>query len=323
MDAAALPALFIGLDILIIKPSSLGDIIHGLQVAQSLKAQLPWARITWVAREIFAPLVEECACVDEVIVFHRKKGLRGLRQTIRAIKQREYDWVLDMQGLARSAYMTWHARAQHKAGRRDGREGAQLAYALQPQLPPAGKQAHALEILTAFLPLMNLQPEPSRPLVFREEVGGEPLPEFIRGALVLFPGSRRAEKEWPRFRELTSELLATMPEVKIVWAGDQPVEAAKHWSKERFLNLTGKTSLPQLVPLIREARLCVCNDSGPMHLAAAMGTELVAIFGPTPPTRFGPWPLSDPRHHVLPAPNGNLGALEVDSVAEVIRGVLA
>jgi ADP-heptose:LPS heptosyltransferase len=102
------------LDILIIKPSSLGDIIHGLQVAQSLKAQQPDTRITWVAREIFAPLVEACACVDEVIVFHRKAGWAGLRQCIREIRARRYDWVWDMQGLARSGLMTWRARAGRK-----------------------------------------------------------------------------------------------------------------------------------------------------------------------------------------------------------------
>ncbi len=312
------------LQILIIKPSSLGDIIHGLQVVQSLKAQLPSARITWVVRELFAPLVKVCACVDEVIVFPRNRGLRGMRECIREIKQREYDWVLDMQGLARSAYMAWHAKAKKKAGRRDGREGAQLAYFIKPKLPTKGKQAHALEILLQFLPLLGLKPELVGPLAFREPSGlTARLPERTKGAVVLFPGSRRAEKEWPGFQELTARLLDELPDTRIVWAGDQEVEPAGKWPKERFLNLTGVTELQQLVPLIRNARLCVCNDSGPMHLAAAMGTELVAIFGPTPPERFGPWPLDNPHHHVLPAPEGNLAALEVGTVADTIRDALA
>lgn len=311
-----------GLDILIIKPSSLGDIIHGLQVAQSLKAQQPDTRITWVAREIFAPLVEACASVDEVIVFHRKAGWAGLRQCIREIRARRYDWVWDMQGLARSGLMTWRARAGKKAGRRDNREGARLAYQLMPELPPQGATSHAQEILLNFLPLLGLEPTIAGPLRFRE--GAAPnLPPESAGALVLFPGSRRAEKEWPGFAELTEKLLAAAPEARIIWAGDQPVTAPLEWPRERFFNLTGKTTLPELVPLVGQARLCVCNDSGPMHLAAALGTETVAIFGPTPPERFGPWPLTNPRHHVVQAPETGLSRLAVEKVFAPVAAALA
>lgn len=306
---------------LIIKPSSLGDIIHGLQVAQSLKAQRQEARITWVAREIFAPLVETCACVDEVIVFQRRKGLAGIRRTVEAIRKREYDWVLDMQGLARSGWMTHRARAQNKAGRRDNREFAGVAYQQLPALPPAGRESHALDILRQFLQLLGLNAEVSRPLVFKDMP--DRLPEATAGATVLFPGSRRAEKAWPGFGQLTSRLLTGQTDARIVWAGDQPVDSDAAWPEERFINLTGETSLPELVPLIRQARLCVCNDSGPMHLAAALGTELLAVFGPTPPSRFGPWPLDDQRHHVVMAPGGKLGDLTVDVVFDRIRTILS
>ncbi|MGE9292607.1 MAG: glycosyltransferase family 9 protein [Puniceicoccales bacterium] len=310
------------MELLIIKPSSLGDIIHGLQAAQSLKAQRPDVRITWVAREIFAPLAQACACVDEVIVFHRKAGMSGLRQCIREIRQRRYDWVWDMQGLARSGLMTWRARAGKKAGRRDNREGARLAYQLMPQLPAGGKESHALDILLQFLPLLGIEPRVDGPLAFRE-VESKNLPPEAAGAVVLFPGSRRAEKEWPGFAALTEQLLASEAAPRIVWAGDQAVTAPLEWPRERFFNLTGKTTLPELIPLISQARLCVCNDSGPMHLAAAVGTELVAIFGPTPPERFGPWPLSNPRHHVVRAPVAGLNALSVEDVFAPVAAALA
>ncbi len=309
------------MELLIIKPSSLGDIIHGLQAAQSLKNQRPDVRITWVVREIFAPLVEACACVDAVIVFHRKTGISGLRQCIGEIRQHRYDWVWDMQGLARSGLMTWRARAAKKAGRRDSREGARLAYQVMPELPPAGRQAHALDILLQFLPLLGLEPRIDEPLRFREGKT-ENLPPEVAGSVVLFPGSRRAEKEWPGFAALTEKLLTAEPACRIVWAGDQPVTAPAEWPRERFLNLTAKTTLPELLPLIAGARLCVCNDSGPMHLAAALGTELVAIFGPTPPERFGPWPLENPCHHVVRAPEGGLAVLEVEEVFAAVEQAL-
>ncbi|MEM9227109.1 MAG: glycosyltransferase family 9 protein [Verrucomicrobiota bacterium] len=303
------------MDILIIKPSSLGDIIHGLAVAQSIKAQCTQARVTWVVRDLFAPLVEAAMCVDKVIIFERKAGLSGLSKTIAQLRQQRYDWVLDLQGLARSGWMTFRARADKKAGRRDAREGAALAYGLQPKLPSDGKYSHAQDILLEFLPLLGLEKRIEKPLRFKTD-DIEPLPPFTKGAIVLFPGSRRAEKEWPAFAELTSRLLDTRQDVTIVWAGDQLMSDNPDWPTKRFLNLTGRTALPQLVTLIADSQLCVCNDSGPMHLAAALGKPLLALFGPTPPERFGPWPLDDPQHHVLQAPGGDLKQLTVESVAE-------
>ncbi|MEM8550562.1 MAG: glycosyltransferase family 9 protein [Verrucomicrobiota bacterium] len=309
------------MNILIIKPSSLGDIIHGLAVAQAIKSQRPQVRISWVARDIFAPLVEAATCIDQVIVFKRQAGFSGLREAVAELRQEHYDWVLDMQGLARSGWMTFRARAQNKAGRRDAREGASLAYAVTPALPAMGRGAHAQDILLEFLTLLGLEKRIEKPLHFSTE-DIDPLSPMTRDAVILFPGSRRAEKEWPGFTALTSQLLDTGINAAVVWAGDQTISAQDDWPADRFLNLTGQTSLPQLVPLIAGARLCVCNDSGPMHLAAALGKPLLALFGPTPPERFGPWPMDDPRHHVMRAPQGELARLTTESVTTKVLQLL-
>ena len=300
--------------VLIVKPSSLGDIIHGLVAAASLREQVPGVRIDWVAREVFAPIVRAASPVDRVFVFERKGGVRGFLRLVREIRATEYDLVLDMQGLARSALLARMIRAKRRIGRADSREGASL-FVWEKAVPPP-PPAHAVDILLGFLKKIGLRAEPLGRLSFP----GAKLPEAVatlpkRRALVLFPDSRRPEKEWPHFQKLTALLLAGSPEALVVWAGNSKLAPDPAWPAEKFLNLSGKTTLPEAVALIEHAGVCVCNDSGPMHIAAAVGTPVVALFGPTDPALYGPFPLSRPSHRVLTAPDADLEKLSPEAVA--------
>lgn len=307
--------------LLIIKPSSLGDIVHALQVAHAIQTQMPQVKIDWVAREIFAPLVEVCPVVDRVMIFRRMGGVTAFFRLLREIRSTRYDYVLDMQGLARSAIMTAASRGRRKLGRSDAREGARLACHRLAPLPSSGRLSHAVEILLQFCRLLNVRPELAGPLPFemREDALGGSLPAAVLEArpIVLFPGSRRPEKEWRGFGELTRILLEQEPETRVVWAGNEvlpdpvPVDDAG-----RFHNLTARTSLEALVPLVTAAGAVVANDSGPMHLAAATGRPTLAVFGPTDPALYGPYPLNSPRHEVVRAPGGDLGKLSAAAVYE-------
>jgi heptosyltransferase-1 len=126
------------IQLLIIKPSSLGDIVHGLQVAASLKEQVPDLRISWIVRDIFAPLVKSCEAVDQVFVFRRMAGTKGFFELMRDVRKLKFDWVFDFQGLLRTGLMTWRTLADHKVGRTDAREGARFFYDRQVPLPPGG-----------------------------------------------------------------------------------------------------------------------------------------------------------------------------------------
>ena len=128
-------------NLLIIKPSSLGDIVHGLQVAASLKAQRPELRISWIVRDIFEALVRTCEVVDRTYVFQRSEGVRGFLKLMREVRQTHFDYVFDMQGLLRTGLMTWQARAAKKVGRSDAREGATFFYQQKILLPPAAPRA--------------------------------------------------------------------------------------------------------------------------------------------------------------------------------------
>jgi ADP-heptose:LPS heptosyltransferase len=303
---------------LIIKPSSLGDIIHGLQVADSLKDQIPGASITWVVSKPFLGLVQACDAVDRCLVFDRSGGLRSFLRLLKEIRHEHYDVVMDMQGLARSGLMTLASRATLKLGRSDAREGAGLAYQLKAPLPLAGKDSHAVDILSAFLPLISLENTPSRHLTFSKTSPWE-APWGAGKALLLFPNSRRKEKEWPYFSDLVEGLLGENIPLPIAWAGQEPLPLSDDWPKDRFFDLIGKTSLAQLPDVIASAKLVVSNDSGPMHLAAAQGVPVLALFGPTAPERYGPYPLNAPDHWVLQAEGGDLRRL---SAATVVRAIL-
>ena len=303
-------------ELLVIKPSSFGDIIHGLQVAETLRSQRPEYRITWVVSEVFAPLVSHCRTVDEVLLFRRHRGVVDFWRLLSAIRASRYDAVLDFQGLARSGLMTWAARAERKLGRPDAREGARLAYSELIAQTSTGAAAHALEILLQFLPLFDLEPILRGQLTFRRT----DLPQGLSGCverppILIFPGSRRSEKIWPGFTDFTSRLLASGNE-RVFWVGIPAIGSATLSGHERFLNLTGRTSLPEVIALISISRMVVGNDSGPIHLASALKIPLLALFGPTDPGRYGPYPLDCSDNHVLRAPEGVLGRLSVATVLE-------
>lgn len=310
-------------DILVIKPSSLGDIIHGLQVAESLRSQMPDCRITWVVGDRFAPLVQACPTVDDYLVYKRHGGLRKIIRLLTQIRKRNFDIVIDFQGLARSGLMTMAARAERKLGRSDAREGATLAYREKAPLPQSGSEAHALEILLQFLPLLDCRAELRGQLQFNINAPKNFDADLLeRRPVILFPESRRPEKEWGGFVELTSRLLQEYPEIDIVLAGSASPEDLPDLPDARFTNLFGKTGLDELAVLVSRARLVVANDSGPMHLAAALQVPVIGLFGPTSPERFGPYPIDSPDNHVIQAPQGDLSLLTIDTVYETIASSL-
>jgi heptosyltransferase-1 len=303
--------------VLIVKPSSLGDIIHGLQALACLKAANPDWHVTWVVREIFAPLVDAAECVDETVVFQRKRGIIGIFAVMRVLRQRSFDLVLDLQGLLRSGLMTWSANAPRKIGRHNSRECSSLFYT-ETTAPAASKsRSHALDELLQFAPLLGADPKSLPPIRFKKTENIPELASFSSDAsrIIMFPDSRRREKMWPYFSELTELLLTSHPSLIVIWAGSEP----SHFSPvshqpNRFLNLCGKLPLDKLPQLLNHVTLVIANDSGPMHLAAAMAKPTLAIFGPTDPSLYGPYPPGRTSNHVLTATGGILSKLTAREV---------
>ena len=311
--------------LLVIKPSSLGDIVHGLQVVQTLAKERPECRISWLVRERFAGLVRRAPFVHEVIIFRRRDGWRAFLRLLRQLRQQRYDAVWDMQGLLRSALMTAATRAAVKWGRPDAREGAGFFYHHRVNPPDGAGPHHALEILQPFLLADGVRPRLEFPLALQP---GQVFPwhGFFTGdpakTFVMFTDSRGAGKEWPRYDELTRLIFESMPGSRVAWCAGQPRQPAFAPPLDRFLDLTG-CPLEEMTALVQQPSVFIGNDSGPMHLAAASGNRVLAIFGPTDPRRFGPFPLESPRHCVVAAPEGHLARLEPAAVLAALRELCA
>lgn len=336
--------------ILVIKPSSLGDIIHGLMVMEALRRERPQLQIDWVVRDIFAPFVQACETVRNSYIFHRKGGLAAFGQLVTQIREVEYDAVVDLQGLARSGLLGLLSGVprRNRYGRSDARELSWLTYGRRAPLPEAlsiagtGKchnkngtaPAHAVDILRQFLPLFGVDVNvPLGTLHFRQEQCSPQVAALLdsgRPLVLLFPESRRPEKEWGDFPALTQLLLergALRADDEgntplVCWLGSSAVDDAGMYGSTNFINLTGRTSIAELPALMGAAAAVVANDSGPMHLAAAMGKKVVALFGPTDPSRYGPYPLSSPDHCVLRAQSGRLADISPAEVATAVCDLL-
>ena len=303
-------------EMLIIKPSALRDIVHGLQVAASIKAQKPEWRISWIVRDIFSPLVRSCTAVDQVFVFQRHEGARGFLHTMRDVRRQEFDVVCDFQGLLRTGLMTKLARAKRRVGRSDAREGARFFYNEKIKLPPEGRSAHAVETLLQFCPVVGAEPRLVGPLRFRD-VDRLSLtfmePRKGQRPVLLFPDSGQDNKKWNGFGQLTALLIREAGR-KVVWAGNHYLPCRESFPEGTFVNLTGNTSLTSLPALLTKADWVISNDSGPMHLSAAMGFKTIGLFGPTDPRRTGPYPLKSSTNYAIQAPVGDLNLLSAKEV---------
>lgn len=294
-------------------------------MAASIKAQRPEWRISWIVRDIFSPLVRACTAVDHVYVFRRQEGPRAFLTLMREVRKQEFDLVWDFQGLLRTGLMTKWARGKRKVGRTDAREGAGFFYQEKVPLPPAGRQSHVVEILLQFCLTLGAEPRLAGPVTFREmERLTLGFMEPYRGQrpVVIFPDSGEDRKRWHGYGQLTAQLIRESGR-KVVWAGNHYLPCRESFPDGTFVNLTGNTSLTSLPALLRKADWVIANDSGPMHLAAAMGLKTIALFGPTDPRVFGPYPVKSPTNYVIQSPVADLSLLSAKEVYYLYKRIEA
>jgi ADP-heptose:LPS heptosyltransferase len=307
--------------ILIINPSALVEIVHGLQVVTSLREQWSADRgplhIDWIVRDIFAPIVTSCSAVDGIFVFKRHGGTLEFLRLMKEVRAVRYDYVFDFQGLLRTGLMTWRTRARKKVGRSNAREGASAFYNVRVPLPALGRKSHKLDIVLKFLEVLDLKPELRGRLDFREAT--KLRLSFMVGRrgqkpIVMFPDARRPEKNWTGFKQLTKLILEKHRDLRVIWAGEHHLPDKEAFPQERFLNLTGNTSVLSLPALVQGADWVIANDSGPLHLAAALGVRNVGLFGPSDWHLWGAYPVGAPGNHIIQAPVGNLKLLQAKEV---------
>lgn len=272
--------------VLIIKLSSLGDLFHSLPAVHNLKTSLG-AVVDWVANIEYVALVKCFTDVDRIIPFPRH-NLAQLPKFLRELRLQSYDLIIDLQGLLKSALVCRCARGKKRIGPSYQREGAYLFY--DEVAGAANRQRHAVEQNLDLIRHLKL---PLDPPVFPLNFPKVKL-EGSQPRVALVPNSRWFSKNWPlEYFAATAQKLSELFQASFFIMGSQSDQenCAKlaQAIQGPVFNLAGKLTLPQLGSYLADMQLVITNDSGPMHIAAALETPLVALFGPTDPGRTGPY----------------------------------
>jgi 3-deoxy-D-manno-octulosonic-acid transferase/heptosyltransferase-1 len=298
--------------ILIIKLSAIGDVVHTLPLLEVLRKNFPEARLDWVVEEDSSQIIEAHEGINKVFVSRRKswqkrllKGREGFAvlgeifRFLKALRSNRYDLVIDLQGLFKSAILTGLSRGKRKIGPNWGREGSHLFLTERPFFAEA--DAHAVDKYLKVAEYLGCEKD--------SWTGHIPIGESERRAIdrilddrgikdqhlvAINPFATWATKLWEteKFAALVGRLQKELS-CHIVFTGSRQdrdqIDAIMEGMVEKPINLAGQTSLKELAYLYSKCQLLVTTDTGPMHIAAAMGCPVVALFGPTAPWRTGPY----------------------------------
>jgi heptosyltransferase I len=289
--------------ILLIKPSAIGDVVHALPVLNLLRRCWPEAHISWLITPACAGLIEGHPQLNELILFDRKRfanswrsirSFKEFRRFNRSLRDHRFDLVIDLQGLFRSGWLAWHTHAPVRVGSTDVREfGGIFCTHLAPAAP---RPRHAVDRYLAVADFLGLGTTPVE-FIFPTDDNDR---RFVEGLIprdmrfaVLLPTTNWETKRWPvgSFAALVQPLRERFGLQSVLAGGSDAV--ALSGQLPDVINLAGKTNLRQLVALLERAELVIGPDTGPMHIASALGRPLVTMFGPTSPLETGPYLRSE------------------------------
>lgn len=289
--------------LLVVKTSSIGDVIHALPVVQAIEEAAPSLTLGWVVRRRCADVLRGNPCIDHLYVMPDKPTLGELRALRIELKARRYDMALDMQGLFLSGLVTRLSGAPVRMGWDRNRE-ANALFLTHPVIPGRAQGRHEIDLLYGFAEALGVRaPHPEftpQPYLAAEGAGraDEWLSGLPRPRIALNVGASRAYKRWSVENWATVARALTEAGQSVVFVGDKsdaqtvalvtPALVTPALTGG-FLDLAGKTTLRELAAVLAACDLLVTADTGPMHIAVAVGTPVVALFGATDPARHGPY----------------------------------
>ncbi len=299
------------MNILIVKLSAIGDVVQTLPALEALKKTYPDSVVTWVVEEAASGILEGHPLIDRLLVSRRKtwlrmirkprtlvQGIRNISRFTRELRTIRYDIAIDFQGLFKSGIVLGVARADRKIGFDRTRELSSLF--LNERLPAYDIDRHALErYLDVVRYLGAKDPSPACRLPVEREVANikrrlEAVKPPERPLVTINPVARWKTKLWPErnFAELADRLIREKNAV-VIFSGsldDRGVnKRILSMMRGKALNWAGETTLKELAAVASLSDVFITTDTGPMHLAAAAGARVVALFGPTAPWRTGPY----------------------------------
>jgi lipopolysaccharide heptosyltransferase I len=333
------------MNVAIVKLSSLGDVVHALPVAAALRARLPHGRVTWVAERREAALLWGNAAIDDVAIadtrgWRRWRGLKtGMRAALdmwmvfRQLRARRFDVALDLQGNIKSGLLTAATGAAIRIGfgARYCREPLNALFTNHRIEPPAAAR-HIVDQHLALLGALGIVAPSASFWLPSDPTAAEAMERFFAGhglkagdrVVALNPGAGKDAKRWPaaRFAELARRLRAEVgATVLVVWGPKEVSRAQAIVEAARIAGaiLAPPTDLHALLALLRRVRVMVAGDTGPLHLAAALGLACVGLYGPTDPVRNGPY---GPGHRIVCGSGGSMQMLPVEPVLSAVAALL-
>ncbi len=292
--------------ILIVKLSSIGDVVHTLPslfaLRKSFEAKGIRPRVDWIVEEGAAGILKDNPMIDDLIVVKRRGWLRDLSgniKTLRRIRSAGYDIVLDFQGLLKSSIWVGLSAGKRKIGFSNAREGS--AIFLNEKLPPYDPEAHAVDrylLLAGHAAGRAFKGNAIFPLGISDKERSLALQELglarDKGFFLVISRARWETKLWDdaKFAMLARMVHKELSLVPVLIGGVEDrasIDEINAMAGGVALNLAGRLGLKELAAIAGLARFTVSVDSGPMHIAAAAGSRVVAIFGPTSPKRTGPY----------------------------------
>ncbi|NOY39926.1 MAG: glycosyltransferase family 9 protein [Nitrospirae bacterium] len=278
--------------ILIVKPSSLGDIIHALPLLNAVKAALPDSEVHWVVAKGFEGVLQGHPMIKRLWVIHKENWKRPSRfistvselgNLFRGLRLERYDLVIDLQGLLRSGLITALSGASLRVGFSDARELSPFFYNLKVR---GGTGIHAVERYLKLASLIGIGTEgvdfPLPPIQDTSQLEG---PYYA-----VVPGARWSTKRWPV--EYFIEVIRALPTTAVIVGSREDIDIAATIAlntEGHSVNMAGKTDLKRLFSIIKDASFMISNDSGPMHIGAALSVPVYAMFGPTSEVLTGPY----------------------------------
>ncbi len=284
--------------LLVVKTSSIGDVIHALPVAQAIKEAAPRLTLGWVVRRRCADVLHGNPCIDHLYIMPDRPTVAELRVLRTELQAGRYDIALDMQGLFLSGLVTRLSGAPVRVGWDRNRE-ANALFLTHPFIPGRARDRHEVDLLYGFAEALGVHaahPE-FTPQPYLAVEGMERADEWLAGLprprIALNVGASRAYKRWPADRWASVARALAASRQGVVFVGDkadaETVAKITPALAAGFLDLAGRTTLRELASVLAACDLLVTADTGPMHIAVAVGTPVVALFGATDPVRHGPY----------------------------------
>jgi len=272
---------------------SLGDVVRGLAVAQRLKSNFPYCRITWLVEPRCKDIVRGHAAIDRVVVFERQNFPWSIAKLCSELWNESYDICIDLQRHLKSGFFSWLSRASRRIGFHP-KDAKELNWLFNTEY--VARPASSASKLDHYLKFTELLGAKSGEVDFGLSTTSLSLTDFElpERYLAVVMGSRWASKNWTQegYFRLCKQAIQEFG-LSVVLLGDDSQrddaqQILKQLDSQRCQSLVGRTSLKSLISVIKSAQACVGPDSGPGHLAAALKTPYITLFGPTDPARVAP-----------------------------------